>query len=124
MMKFYINGKFLCQQKTGVQAYAFGMLDALLKVGFEFVVLVPKSFENTFNLPLKKIGITSSLAMWEQVSLCNFIRKDKEAILINFCNSAPLFLKNQVITIHDLAFEVKNVNWFSYFFLFNHYNII
>ena len=116
MMKFYINGKFLCQQKTGVQAYAFGMLDALLKVGFEFVVLVPKSFENTFNLPLKKIGITSSLAMWEQVSLCNFIRKDKEAILINFCNSAPLFLKNQVITIHDLAFEVKNVNWFSYFF--------
>ena len=115
-MKFYINGKFLCQQKTGVQAYAFGMLEALLKVGFEFVVLVPKSFENKSNLPLKKIGRASSLAIWEQVYLCNFIRKDKDAILINFCNSAPLFLKNQVITIHDLAFEVKNVNWFSYFF--------
>ncbi len=115
-MKFYINGKFLCQQKTGVQAYAFGMLEALLKVGFEFVVLVPKSFENESNLPLKRIGRASSLVIWEQVYLCNFIYKDKDAILINFCNSAPLFLKNQVITIHDLAFEVKNVNWFSYFF--------
>ena len=32
--------------------------------------------------------------------------KRKKAILISLCNTAPLFLENQIVTIHDLSFRL------------------
>lgn len=115
-MKFYINGKFLCQQKTGVQAFAVGIANALHVAGFEFEILLPKN--NNFNttFPTKSIGRFKNLLLWEQIDLPKFINGDKTRLLINLCNSAPLLTRNQIVTIHDLAFEEKNVEWFSFFF--------
>lgn len=115
-MKFYINGKFLCQQKTGVQSFALGIVNALHVNGFEFVILVPKKSNFKTEWPTKTIGRFKNLNLWEQIDLPNFINADKVRMLINLCNSAPLLTRNQIVTVHDLAFEVKNVNWFSFFF--------
>ena len=111
--KIYINGKFLTQQKTGVQAYALGFLDALNRRNISFEVLMPDSSWQSDRFIVKKIGFFTNSHFWEQISLPYFISKQPGCILVNLCNSAPLFCKNQVITIHDLAFERKGVNWFS-----------
>lgn len=112
-MKLYINGKFLFQQKSGVQSFARGIVSTMVKQGIEFVILIPPLPTSEFKEYTETVGIFSNLALWEQVSLPNFINKQKDAILLNLCNSAPLIGKNQFVTIHDLAFEVKNVKWFS-----------
>ena len=111
--KIYINGKFLTQQSSGVQAYARGIIDALIKQNIPFEILVPKSLSLSDRLPIKQIGFFSNPILWEQLSLPFYINKQKDAFLINFCNSAPLFANHQIVTIHDLAFEQKGVNWFS-----------
>jgi glycosyltransferase involved in cell wall biosynthesis len=114
--KIYINGKFLNQQSTGVQAYALGMLDAMREQNISFEVLVPKSVALSDRWPTKQIGVFSNPVLWEQLSLPLYLYKQKNALLINFCNSAPLFCKQQIVTIHDLAFEQKKQKWFSFWF--------
>lgn len=114
--KIYINGKFLIQQSTGVQAYAFGMIEALKRQNIPFEILVPKSAELSDRFKSKKIGFFSNSNLWEQLSLPRYVNKQPNSILINFCNSAPLLSKHQIVTIHDLAFEQKKVQWFSFTF--------
>lgn len=114
--KIYINGKFLTQQKTGVQAYAFGMLEAMKRRNIPFEILTPKSKELSDSFNSKKIGAFSNANLWEQLCLPLYVNKQSNSVLINFCNSAPLFASHQIVTIHDLAFEQKGVNWFSFGF--------
>lgn len=112
-LKLYINGKFLTQQSTGVQAYAIGILEAMKRQNIAFEVLVPKSVPLSDRFNMKHIGSFSNANIWEQCYLPRHINKQPHSILINLCNSAPLLAKNQIVTIHDLAFEQKGVNWFS-----------
>ena len=112
-MTIYINGKFLCQQRTGTQIYAVSMLVAMSLQKIDFQILVPKKATVTINYKYQSIGFFSNLNLWEQISLPLYLFFKKDALLISFCNSAPLFCSNQIITIHDLAFEQKDVYWFS-----------
>ncbi len=57
------------------------------------------------------IGKTKGYA-WEQIELPAYLKKRNEPLLINFCNTAPLLYKNQIVTIHDLAF-MHHPEWFS-----------
>ncbi len=109
----YINGKFLFQQKSGVQSFARGIVAVLVKQNTPFIILIPPLPCSEFKNNIQPVGLFSNLTLWEQLSLPNYISKQKHAILLNLCNSAPLISKKQFITIHDLAFEVRNVNWFS-----------
>ena len=114
--KIYINGKFLIQQSTGVQAYALGLVDEMKRQNIPFEILVPKSTELSDRFKSKKIGFFSNNILWEQWFLPRYVNAQPNSILINFCNSAPLLSKHQIVTIHDLAFEQKEVNWFSFGF--------
>lgn len=114
--KIYINGKFLIQQPTGVQAYAFGIIESMKSQNISFEVLMPKSAELSDGFNAIKIGSFSSPIIWEQWSLPLYVNKQSDGILINLCNSAPLLSKQQIVTIHDLAFEKRDVNWFSFGF--------
>jgi len=114
--KIYINGKFLTQQKTGVQAYAFGMMEAMKRRNIPFEVLTPKSIVLSDGISAKKIGFFSNSSWWEQWSLPLYVNRQSNSVLINFCNSAPLLANHQIVTIHDLAFEQKGVKWFSFSF--------
>jgi glycosyltransferase involved in cell wall biosynthesis len=111
--KIYINGKFLTQQTTGVQAYAIGMIEAMERQNIQFEILTPKSTKLSDRFNVKRIGFFSNSNLWEQCSLPLYVNKQPNSILINFCNSAPLLSNFQIVTIHDLAFEQRDVNWFS-----------
>jgi glycosyltransferase involved in cell wall biosynthesis len=109
-MKLIVNGRFLSQQPTGVQNYAKGIVKELLKSG-NIEIVAPSGQLPQSGFPVKKIGFFSGF-IWEQIFLPLYMLGKKDAVLLNLCNSAPLFIRNQVVTIHDLAFEEKQ-NWFS-----------
>lgn len=115
-MTVYINGKFLCQQTTGVQNYALNMLESLRILQVNVQILTPNVELRMGKYPVKKVGFFSNLTLWEQISLPRFMRKQKDALLLNFCNSAPLLHTKQIVTVHDLAFEQHHQQWFTFGF--------
>lgn len=110
-MKLIINGRFLTQSASGVQNYAAGIVKALLKTNLEIEIVTPPVPLINASFPSKPIGKGNG-ARWEQVYLPLYLRKQKDYLLINLCNAAPLAVKNQIVTIHDLAFAKNNKNWF------------
>lgn len=103
---FYINGKFLAQKLSGVQRYATEVVKAMDKLladkDYEVILLTPKVTMR--QLELKHIAIEPcgylQGTLWEQLELPFYARGGD---LINLCNCAPLFKKNQMVTIHDAA---------------------
>jgi glycosyltransferase involved in cell wall biosynthesis len=113
-LKVFINGRFLTQQITGVQQFALEICRYLQLSSIEFVLLVPPGTqlpETLSHLSLKEVGKSKGY-LWEQVELPKHLKKLGSPLLINFCNTAPLFYKNQWITVHDLAF-MHHPEWFS-----------
>lgn len=114
--KLLINGRFLSQKPTGVQNYAIGIIKALIKSGLEVEIITPPCKFNNRGLPVKTIGLFSGF-IWEQFFLAFYARRQQDNLLLNLCNSASLFIRRQIVTIHDLAFEEK-ANWFNPIFKF------
>jgi glycosyltransferase involved in cell wall biosynthesis len=112
--RVYINGRFLSQQITGVQQFAFELCRYLQHSGIAFTVLVPKNVQLPAALShLECIPVGKGNGyLWEQVELPAFLRKQGSPLLLNFCNTAPLVYQNQWVTIHDLAF-MHHPEWFS-----------
>lgn len=117
-MKIYINGKFLTQHLTGVQRYASDFCNTLKDKNKYLILAPPSVMQNTFhNIAVKKIGFSGG-HFWEQVELPLYLFfNSKKNILLNLCNVAPIFYKNNIVVIHDLAF-LRNPNWFSWKFSF------
>lgn len=114
ILKVYINGRFLTQQITGVQQFAFEICRYLQHSTFELVVVVPKGTsipKSLSHLQFKVVGQNNGY-IWEQIELPNFLKRNGSPLLLNFCNTAPLLYKNQWVTIHDLAF-MHHPEWFS-----------
>ena len=113
-MVFFVNGRFLTQHPTGVQFFAQEICNEL-QVNSTIVLLTPKTRLNKNysleNKNIKQIGIFKG-HLWEQISLPWFLFWQKNWFLFNFCNTAPLFIRNQVVTVHDLAFMRKE-KWFD-----------
>ena len=94
-MKIFINGRFKKASITGVQRYASEVIKNL----------------KTENLLLEPV-VSSSLGghFWEQFILPHSIPKD--GLLWCPANTGPMFMRNQVVTIHD-ASVMDNPQWFS-----------
>ncbi|MCB4798327.1 glycosyltransferase family 4 protein [Neotamlana laminarinivorans] len=113
----FINGRFLTQDFTGVQRVAFEYLYNLEKYfkDIEWVILSPKiKFYKSkkLNVSFKIVEIGKKAGyLWEQIELPIYL-KNKDNTLINFCNMAPLFYKNNVVLLHDVAF-LDNPEWFN-----------
>lgn len=110
----YINARFLTQQITGVQQFAFEICRYLQCSDIEFTLLTPKGCEvpkTLSHLSHQTIGNNVGY-VWEQIELPSFLKKQGTPLLLNFCNTAPLWYSNQWITIHDLAF-MHHPEWFS-----------
>jgi glycosyltransferase involved in cell wall biosynthesis len=102
-----INSRFLTQKTTGVQRFAIEICKELKKSNLEIEFVAPKNILNNLiadKLEVKKIGYLKG-HLWEQITLKSYV-KSKKAILISLCNTAPLFFKNQIVTIHDLSFRL------------------
>jgi glycosyltransferase involved in cell wall biosynthesis len=77
-------------------------------------LLVPKDFKEELrlrNIKIKKIGLSKG-HLWEQFFLPFFSFKN---LLINLCNTAPIFKKKQIVTIHDISI-LKFPSAYSYLF--------
>lgn len=115
-MRLVVNARFLTQEVTGVQRYALE-LSKLLKKYYkdEIIFLSPKNIiqhEIANKLDVLTIG-TFKGHLWEQIDLPYFLRQKKSPLLVNFANTAPLFYRNKIVTVHDIAYErfPKNFNW-------------
>jgi len=128
-MDVYINGRFLTQKTTGVQRVAEEMLKALDRLldnnesTDKFIILTPGNVIkelNLKNIEIRKIGRFKG-HVWEQLILPWATRKKT---LINFCNTGPLFKRNQFAFIHDAAirsasggFSKKFIYWYKLIYM-------
>jgi glycosyltransferase involved in cell wall biosynthesis len=124
-MDVYINGRFLTQKTTGVQRVAEEILKNLDKclgeqnIKAKFIILIPKNVIKQLdlkNIETRKVDFLKG-HLWEQAVLPWITRK---SFLINFCNTGPLFKKNQSVFIHDAAiqsapngFSKKFIYWYK-----------
>jgi len=103
--KIYLNGRFLTQSISGVQRYAANMIMALdkqIQIDYEFIILCPRGRIRELqlsNIQIKKCGSLKG-HLWEQIQLPFFVGTN---VLVNFCNSAPIFKLSQFVVIHDAA---------------------
>ncbi|PEM31561.1 glycosyltransferase family 4 protein [Bacillus wiedmannii] len=127
-MKIYINGRFLTQKTTGVQRVAEEivkefdeiLIDLNLENKVEVIILTPKNIIK--NLKLKRIKIQKigpfTGHLWEQLVLPMYTKGN---MLINLCNTGPIYKREQVVMIHDAAvcsspmgFSKQFVMWYRF----------
>ena len=109
-----INGRFLSQRMTGVHRYAYEMTKALYSLGVPFVVVAPRSVQNSYETVFKVeyTGVSSS-HYWEQFELPAYVKRHyKGSTILSFTGLGPIHYKKSVVTIHDLSF-MENPKWFS-----------
>lgn len=87
-MSIRVNGRFLSQRTTGVERYA---RELMARIGKAADVVAPRS-------PTR--GLRGHL--WEQGILPRLLN---EALLWSPCNTGPLCVERQVVTIHDCGFH-------------------
>ena len=113
----YVNARFLSQPITGVQRFAIEISLQLKKILKENVVfLAPKNVLNneyTKSLNPKIIGSHSG-HLWEQIDLFLFMRK-WNSTLVCLCGTAPVFIKNKIVVLHDITF-IRYPNTFTFSF--------
>lgn len=104
-----VNARFLTQSVTGVQRYAIEISRELKKVYHVNIVFVcPRNImhqEIADKLDAKIIGKHTG-HLWEQLDLPLYLKRHGTSLLLCLCNMAPLFYKNKIVTIHDVAYEV------------------
>jgi glycosyltransferase involved in cell wall biosynthesis len=116
--KIYINGRFLCQPKTGVQRYCESFLHALdcalssdAVLEFRHVFLVVPNSAQIEGVTLHKIKILKHGCfeghLWEQLELPRVVN---DGVLLCMANSAPFIslLLSRVkilVVIHSIAYK-------------------
>lgn len=102
-----INARFLTQNLTGVQRFAIEISLHLKKtLGNEIIFLSPHNIiqeEYAKQLGVQIVGKHIG-HLWEQIDLPLYLRKIGKPILVNLANMAPIFYRNKISTIHDVAF--------------------
>lgn len=104
-----INGRFLQRPVTGVERFAaetLTALDHLVSAGalphLSLVLAVPAGTEPAVrfqNIPVQHVGRHQG-HLWEQLDLPLYCGNRR---LINLCNTAPIFKRDQLVVIHDAA---------------------
>lgn len=106
-----INGRFLARRPTGVDRFAHEIvrgLDGLLAArdpaaaGLQIQMLVPHG-SNVATGAYRHIDVKhvpGSGQSWEQIALPAAARG---TLLLNLCNTGPLWFRNQVTVLHDAA---------------------
>lgn len=111
----YINGLFLAQKATGVQVVSYEMCQSLHKLGWHVVCFMPdvdieEGYKPDFEV-VKLAGKTGHV--WEQTTLRRHLKKIGNPLFINLFGLGVVGYKNQIVTIHDIAYSV-NKEWFSF----------
>lgn len=113
-----VNARFVTQAVTGVQRFAIEICLQLKQIFPAIRFVSPRNIrqkEVAEELGVESFGFFTS-HVWEQLELPCYLHKLKAPILLNLCNTAPLYFTHNIICIHDLAFAV-NPKWFSQAFV-------
>lgn len=103
----YVNGRFLGRTTSGVERFAWRVLDAVHQrlargdlPGQRWTVLAPEGVTPTHQWPafdFRRIGHRQG-HLWEQTELA---RAARDGLLINLCNSGPVIGGPSLTVIHD-----------------------
>ncbi len=102
-----VNCRFLSQPMTGVQRYAAEICKELKNIYSDILFITPPNVLHdsiASDLNAQIVGAHEG-HMWEQWDLPRFLNHSGSPLLINLANTAPIFYKNKISTIHDVAFE-------------------
>ncbi len=115
-----INARFLTQNISGVQRYAIEICREIKKQYPEVIFVSP---HNILDQALAdELGVILygrfTGHIWEQFELPLFLKKKKSPLLLNMANTAPIFIKNKITVVHDVAFErfPQSFSWKFRFF--------
>lgn len=109
-----VNARFLTQHMTGVQRFASEISLRLKEMLPHLKFLAPKNIihkELAEKLEVETYGHFSG-HLWEQVELPLYLKSNGSPLLLCLCNTAPIFYRNKIVCVHDLAFLI-NPEWFS-----------
>lgn len=119
MKTFVINGKFFSDRMQGIVRYGrelLGALDKNLTDGcVKLILALPQNAVDVpvyNNISVIKIGNRTGIK-WEQIDLASFMRKHKEYLLINFCNTTPFFIQPGITTVHDIMYKTFPQNYIT-----------
>tara|TARA_R110000868_G_scaffold221046_2_gene472494 strand:+ start:266 stop:1306 length:1041 start_codon:yes stop_codon:yes gene_type:complete len=119
-----INARFLTQPISGVQRFGIEISKIVKKQLKDQVCFVTcpgvihiELFEE---LEAKIIGVNKS-HIWEQIDLFAYLSLNKNPLLVSFGYTGPLFYKNQIVSIHDVAFKYYKESFSkSFAFVYNY----
>lgn len=109
-----VNARFLTQSITGVQRYAVEVCLELKKKSPTIKFVAPNNIihhDIARELKAQTFGVSKG-HLWEQIELPLYLIRKGKPLLLNLGNTAPLFYKNKVVTLYDLAFY-HYPEWFS-----------
>jgi len=107
MKKIIINARFLSQKITGSQRFAIEISRRLKKIRSDIIFVAPKNIiyeDLAKELDIKIIGVNTG-HIWEQIDLSLYLKKLGNPLLVNLVNTAPLFYRNKIVTIHDISWK-------------------
>jgi glycosyltransferase involved in cell wall biosynthesis len=97
MTNLFVNGRYLTQPLTGVQRFAVEITAALKRQAPGRVIVLGPNGADRNDASVRVIGRRTG-QMWEQFELPPHAAN---GVLINLGNTAPLWLRSQVVVIHD-----------------------
>ena len=112
-----VNARFLTQKLTGVQRYAIEISKRLKKLDPSIIFVAPKNIlhlDIAKELNIQTIG-NSTGYFWEQIELPLYLKSIGSPLLFSPANMAPVFYKNKIVSVHDIAF-VKYPHGFEWQF--------
>lgn len=101
-----INARFLTQELRGVQRFAEQTCLALKHIRNDIIFVAPhgiKMHESAKALNVQCIGRHSG-HVWEQLDLPAYLRSQGNPLLVSLCSTAPLMVRNQIATHHDITY--------------------
>jgi len=120
-----VNSRFLSQDISGVQRYAIEICRELKKIQPNIVFIAPKNILHHDLADELNVDVVGNLTghLWEQFELPRYLKKQGKPLLLNLCNTAPLFYEKKMVTLHDVSF-VRYPKTFSWKFCYAYQFII
>jgi glycosyltransferase involved in cell wall biosynthesis len=124
MREIVINGRFMTRRMTGVDRFAYEILNAIDELveisdqsvkGLKFKIVVPRNsqIEQRFrHVVIEEFGVFKG-QLWEQLDLPFAV--GKVSLLLSLCNTGPVFCRKHVVVIHDAA-TVRVASSYSHLF--------
>lgn len=129
MKDIFVNGRFLCRKPTGVDRYALEVLRGINQLIAEghpsvqnqrWAILTPAEIEppqGLNHIAIRQVGPLNG-TLWEQITLPWVTRGQ---LLLNLCNSAPIYKRRQLVVIHDAttvrvpqAYSKNFARWYKF----------